>query len=655
MGLLSGIGSPQDVRALTPGQLGELASEIRGFLVENVSRTGGHLGPNLGVVELTIALHRVFDSPRDTLVFDTGHQSYVHKLLTGRQDFSRLRQKGGLSGYPSRAESEHDVVENSHASTALSWADGIAKANVVAGRADSHTVAVIGDGALTGGMAWEALNNIAEGHDRRLVVVVNDNGRSYSPTIGGLANHLDTLRTTRGYEVFLDWTSRMLNRSGPPGRFAWRWMHGFKKGMKDIIAPQGLFEDLGIKYIGPVDGHDAAAMEHALRRAKAYGKPVIVHAITEKGRGYKPAEEDIADRFHAVGVIHPETGLPVAQSRFGWTKVFADEIVRIGRRRPDVVAITAAMLHPVGLAPFAKEFPDRTFDVGIAEQHAVTSAAGMAFAGLHPVVAVYATFLNRAFDQVLMDVALHKAGVTFVLDRAGITGSDGASHNGMWDMAMLRIVPGLRLAAPRDEPTLRAALRASVDVDDAPTVVRYPKGAVGAELPALETLDDVDVIGRFEARKAPVPDDAGRGGAPGTVSGRAGSGQEPVARAARRVLVVGVGAMAAAGIDAGQALAEHGLEATVVAPTWVLPLPAALVKLAGEHDVVVTIEDGVSDGGVGALLAQRAGEQGVRTPHVHVGLDAAFLDHASREQIAVAQRLTAADAVRDTLAALAQP
>ncbi|GAB4085888.1 1-deoxy-D-xylulose-5-phosphate synthase [Myceligenerans cantabricum] len=637
MALLSGISSPEDVRRLTPGQLSELAQEIRDFLVENVSRTGGHLGPNLGVVELTIAMHRVFSSPRDAFVFDTGHQSYVHKLLTGRQDFSRLRQKGGLSGYPSRAESEHDVVENSHASTALSWADGIAKANVVAHREDRHTVAVIGDGALTGGMAWEALNNIAEGPDRRLVVVVNDNGRSYSPTIGGLANHLDTLRTTRGYEAFLDWATRALHRSGPPGRFAWRWMHGFKKGIKDVIAPQGLFEDLGIKYIGPVDGHDTAAMEHALRRAKAYGKPVIVHAITEKGRGYKPAEEDIADRFHAVGVIHPETGLPVAQSRFGWTKVFADEIVRIGSRRPDVVAITAAMLHPVGLAPFAKEFPDRTFDVGIAEQHAVTSAAGMAYAGLHPVVAVYATFLNRAFDQVLMDVALHRAGVTFVLDRAGITGIDGASHNGMWDMAMLRIVPGLRLAAPRDEPTLRAALRASVDIDDAPTVVRYPKGAVGDEVPAVETLDEVDVVGRFAAMPAAGPGGRGAGAVP-----------------ARRVLVVGVGAMARAGLDAGSALAEHGLETTVVAPTWVLPVPPALVKLAGEHDLVVTVEDGVSDGGVGSLLAQRAGEQGVRTPHVHVGLDTAFLDHASREQIAAAQRVTGADAVRDALAALAQ-
>ncbi|MFD6136913.1 1-deoxy-D-xylulose-5-phosphate synthase [Isoptericola sp. NPDC060257] len=629
MSLLSSIGSPEDVRRLSPEQTTQLAAEIRAFLVDQVSRTGGHLGPNLGVVELTIALHRVFASPRDTLVFDTGHQAYVHKLLTGRQDFSALRKAGGMSGYPSRAESEHDVVENSHASTALSWADGVAKANAVQGHPERHVAAVIGDGALTGGMAWEALNNIAASQDRRLVIVVNDNGRSYSPTIGGVANHLDTLRTTRGYEAFLSWGKRTLHRTGAPGRFAYDWLHGLKKGIKDVVAPQGMFEDLGLKYVGPVDGHDVAAMEQALRRAKAYGGPVIVHAITEKGRGYTPAEQDVADRFHAVGQIHPETGLPVAPSRFGWTKVFADEIVKIGRDRPDVVAITAAMLHPVGLAPFAQEFPGRTFDVGIAEQHAATSAAGMAFAGLHPVVAVYATFLNRAFDQVLMDAALHRAGVTFVLDRAGVTGDDGASHNGMWDMAMLRIVPGLRLAAPRDEPTLRAALRAAVDVDDAPTVVRYPKGALADAIPALEELDGVDVVARH------VP-----GG------GSAGDG--------RKVLVVGVGSMVGTALAAGESLAAHGLAVDVVAPTWVLPVPEALVKLAGEHDLVLTIEDGVVDGGVGAMTAQRAGEQGVRTPFVHVGLPVAFLDHASRDQIIGQQRMRAEDAVRDALAALAR-
>jgi len=637
--LLSSIRTPADVRALRPGQLDALAAEIRTFLVEQVSRTGGHLGPNLGVVELTIALHRVFESPRDTLVFDTGHQSYVHKLLTGRGPrFGELRRRDGLSGYPSRAESEHDVVENSHASTALSWADGIAKANELRGRADRHVVAVIGDGALTGGMAWEALNNIAAAQDRRLVVVVNDNGRSYAPTTGGLAMHLDALRTTQGYENVLLWGKRTLKRSGPPGRLAYDALHGLKKGIKDVVAPQGMFEDLGLKYIGPVDGHDEEAVERALRRAQAFGGPVLVHVITEKGRGYTPAEQDVADRFHAVGVIHPETGLPVAPSRFGWTSVFADEIVRIARRRSDVVAITAAMLQPVGLAPFAAEFPDRVFDVGIAEQHAATSAAGMAFGGLHPVVAVYATFLNRAFDQVLMDVALHRAGVTFVLDRAGLTGDDGASHNGMWDMAMLAIVPGLRLAAPRDEATLRLALREAVDVDDAPTVVRYPKSALVDAIPALEDLDGVDVLARHDA-------------GPGSTAASDGEADE-VAAPARRVLVVGIGAMVPTALGVAQRLAEHGVGTTVVDPRWVLPVTPALTKLVGEHDHVVTIEDGLVDGGVGAHIAQRAVEHGITTPVQSFGVPRDFLAHASRDQLVGTLRLTAGDVARDVLTAL---
>ena len=624
MPLLPGIASPADVRALRPGQVDELAREIRTFLVQSVSRTGGHLGPNLGVVELTLALHRVFESPRDTLVFDTGHQSYVHKLLTGRADFSGLRQRGGLSGYPSRGESEHDVVENSHASTALSWADGIAKAYALKGRADRHVVAVIGDGALTGGMAWEALNNIAAGHDRRLVVVVNDNGRSYDPTIGGLAHHLDSLRTARGYEDVLAWGKRTLRRSGPPGRFTYDALHGLKKGIKDVLAPQGMFEDLGIKYIGPVDGHDVAAVEASLRRARAFAGPVIVHVITEKGRGYSPAEQDVADRFHAVGQIHPETGLPVAPSRFGWTSVFADEMVAIGRRRPDVVAITAAMLQPVGLAPFAAEFPSRAFDVGIAEQHAVTSAAGMAFAGLHPVVAVYATFLNRAFDQVLMDVALHRAGVTFVLDRAGLTGDDGASHNGMWDMSLLRLVPGLRLAAPRDEDTLRSALRAAMDIDDAPSVVRYPKGPLPPALAAIDQVDGVDVLARHEA---------GPGGPAGAPS----------------VLVVGVGPMAGTAVEVGGLLAAAGHAVTVVDPRWVLPIPPALVKLAGAHQQVVVVEDGVVEGGVGSMLAQRCTEAGALATVHTVGIPLAFLDHATRPQLVEQLRLRAEDVAHDML------
>jgi 1-deoxy-D-xylulose-5-phosphate synthase len=622
MGVLARITSPADVRRLSALEVDELAAEIRDFLVQSVSRTGGHLGPNLGVVELTIAMHRVFDSPHDSMVFDTGHQAYVHKMLTGRTDFAKLRKRGGLSGYPSRAESVHDIVENSHASTSLSWADGIATANEVRGLTDRHVVAVIGDGALTGGMAWEALNNIAGDSGRRLVIVVNDNGRSYAPTIGGLAHHLDTLRTTRGYENVLSWGKRTLRRSGVPGQLAFDALHGLKKGIKDVVAPQGMFEDLGLKYVGPVDGHDAAAVEHALARAKAFGGPVIVHVITEKGRGYSPAEKDVLDRFHAVGQIHPETGLPVAPSRFGWTSVFADEIVQIGRRRPDVVAITAAMLAPVGLAPFAAEFPHRTFDVGIAEQHAATSAAGMAFAGLHPVVAVYATFLNRAFDQLIMDVALHRAGVTFVLDRAGITGDDGASHNGMWDMAMLAMVPGLRLAVPRDESTLRAALRAAVDVDDGPTVLRYPKGALAAPLPAIDTIDGVDVLARHAG----------------------GTGTE--------VLVVGLGSLAPTGLAVAELLAAHGLRVTVVDPRWVLPVPPALIKLAGAHDHVVTLEDGLVDGGVGALVAQRARAAGVRTPVQPIGIPLAVLGHASREQIVADLRLRPEDVARDVLTAL---
>ena len=621
MSQLERIRRPADLRAFTSADLEVLATEIRDFLVSSVARTGGHMGPNLGVVELTIALHRVFDSPRDRVVFDTGHQAYVHKLLTGRQDFTELRRRGGLSGYPSRAESDHDIVENSHASTALSWADGIAKANQLRGLGDRSVVAVIGDGALTGGMAWEALNNIADGQDRSVVIIVNDNGRSYAPTIGGLAHHLDALRTTQSYEKVLGWGKRTLQRSGPPGRMTYDALHGMKKGLKDVIAPQGLFEGLGIKYIGPVDGHDIAATEIALARAKAFGGPVIVHAITQKGRGYSPAETDVVDRFHAVGVIHPETGLPVAPSRFGWTSVFAEEIVEIARRRSDVVALTAAMLAPVGLAPFAEEFPDRVFDVGIAEQHAVTSAAGMAFAGLHPVVALYATFLNRAYDQTLMDVALHGAGVTFVLDRAGLTGDDGASHNGMWDMALMRTIPGLRLAAPRDEATLRLALREAVAVEDGPTVVRYPKGALPPALPAVGRHGSVDVLAR-------------RGGVP-------------------RVLVVGVGPMAHTAMEVAAALDAQGIGSTVVDPRWVLPVPGDLLTLARQHDVVVAIEDGLATAGVGSALRDALAAAGTDVPVRSHGIPPQFIDHATRLQLVEDFRLRGQDIAREAAASVA--
>ncbi|WP_445262979.1 1-deoxy-D-xylulose-5-phosphate synthase [Pseudokineococcus sp. 1T1Z-3] len=627
------ITAPQDLRRLTASELGALADEVRVHLVQSVSRTGGHLGPNLGVVELTIALHRVFDSPSDTVVFDTGHQSYVHKLLTGRQDLSTLRTRGGVAGYPSRAESVHDVVENSHASTALSWADGIARGRALTGQPGRCTVAVVGDGALTGGMAWEALNNIAAAPDRPLVIVVNDNARSYAPTIGGLAHHLSTLRATRGYERFLDWGKQALHRVGTPGRLAYDTLHGMKKGLKDIVAPQGMFEDLGLKYLGPVDGHDLDALERAMTIAKDFGGPVIVHALTVKGHGYAPALADVADQFHAVGVIDPVTGAPVAAGgapkRASWTSVFADEVLAVAQEREDVVGLTAAMLIPVGLHKMAAEMPERVVDVGIAEQHATTSAAGMAFAGLHPVVAVYATFLNRAFDQVLLDVALHRAGVTFVLDRAGVTGPDGPSHHGVWDMALLQHVPGLRLAAPRDGATLREELREAVAVDDAPTVVRYPKGSVPADLPALERLDP---------SSWGAPDVLARTGPGGAQDGQDAD-----------VLVVAVGALAGLGLEVARRLEPHGVTATVLDPRWVLPVHPALLAACARHRLVVVLEDGLRTGGVGSRLRDELADADVRVDVRTAGVPLAFVDHAERAEVLDELGLTAQDVARDVL------
>lgn len=606
--ILSHIDGPDDVQHLTTSQAVDLADEIRRYLIASVSRTGGHMGPNLGVVELTIALHRIFNSPTDSMIFDTGHQVYVHKLLTGRKDFSHLREAGGLSGYPSRAESEHDIVENSHASTALSWADGISREKTRTGNS-SWTVAVIGDGALTGGMAWEALNNIAEQPHRNIVIVVNDNGRSYAPTIGGMAHHLDALRTSEQYERALSWTKKTLLGMGEPGRAAFEALHGLKVGIKDVLAPQIMFEDLGLKYLGPIDGHDIVAMETALTRARSLHQAVIVHAITQKGRGYRPAEKDIADRFHAVGRIHPETGLPIKPARFGWTSVFADEIVKIAREREDVVGITAAMKLPVGLGPLSDEFPDRVVDVGISEQHAVTSAAGMAFMGAHPVVALYATFLNRAFDQVLMDVALHHAGVTFILDRAGITGADGPSHNGMWDIALLSIVPGLQIATPRDEETLRAALRRAIDIADAPTVVRYPKGPLPQPIPALRSVGPVDIVHE------------------------GGDGET-------KILIVALGAMVAQAIDASKQLASDAT-VCVAAPTWIQPVPDELVAMSRDYDLVVTVEDGVVRGGFGWALSQDTD-----VPVIPMGIPDEFLAHDSRAHIQHEIGLDAAGIVR---------
>jgi len=620
MGILASIATPRDLRGLSAAQLDELAAEIRDVLVATCSRTGGHLGPNLGVVELTIALHRVFDSPRDRIVFDTGHQAYVHKLLTGRaQDFDRLRQEGGLSGYPSQAESDHDIVENSHASTALCYADGLAKAYSIRGE-DRHVVGVIGDGALTGGMAWEALNNIAIAKRSKLVIVVNDNGRSYTPTIGGLANALTALRTNPRYEQLLDQVKRRLNAVPGIGPVAYDALHAMKKGVKDALAPQGLFEDLGLKYVGPVDGHDRAAMEHALSQAKRFGGPVIVHALTRKGFGYDAAERHEADQFHAPGPFDIDSGEEAPKGRI-WTDVFAGEIVAIGERRKDIVAITAAMTHPVGLDQFAARFPERFFDVGIAEQHAVTSAAGLALGGLHPVVAVYATFLNRAFDQVLMDVALHKCGVTFALDRSGVTGDDGASHNGMWDMSILQVVPGLRLAAPRDATRLRELLQEAVLVDDAPTVVRFPKGPPPEDIDAIGTAGGADVL---------------------------------VRNGTKDVLIVSAGAMAATAVDVASRLVAQGVGVTVVDPRWVKPVDPAIVELAREHRLVISLEDNGEVGGCGAVLLQTLNAAGVTTPYRLHGIPQEFLDHAKRgvilERVGLGAQALARDIVADIAA-----
>ncbi len=620
MGVLDRITGPRDLRDLSDEELDELASEIRDFLVRKVSRTGGHLGPNLGVVELTLAMHRVFDSPKDRLVFDTGHQAYVHKIVTGRAEgFDKLRQEGGLSGYPSQAESDHDIIENSHASTALSYADGLAKAFAIRGE-DRHVAAVIGDGALTGGMAWEALNNIAAAPDRRVVIVVNDNGRSYTPTVGGLANHLTTLRTNPRYEQVLDMVKRRLNGVGGVGPAVYDALHAMKKGMKDALAPQGLFEDLGLKYVGPIDGHDRAAVEQALVQAKRFNGPVIVHVITHKGFGYDPAERHEADQFHGPGPFNAETGEENPKGQI-WTDVFADEMVTLGAERKDLVAITAAMMHPVGLHLFAAKYPERTFDVGIAEQHAATSAAGLAMGGLHPVVAVYATFLNRAFDQVLMDVALHRCGVTFVLDRSGVTGDDGASHNGMWDMSILQVVPGLRLAAPRDATRLRELLHEAVRVDDAPTVVRFPKGPPSGDL-------------------EPV--------------GRAGGCDVLVRNGAKDVLIVGIGSMAATSVEVAERLVAQGIGVTVVDPRWVKPVDPALVDLAREHRLVVSVEDNGIVGGCGSVLLQTLNEARVETPVRLHGIPQEFLGHAKRgvilERIGLTAQTLARSIVEDVTA-----
>ena len=608
--MLEQIRGPADLQHLSQSQLSDLAQEIREFLIHKVAATGGHLGPNLGVVELTLALHRVFDSPHDPIIFDTGHQAYVHKMLTGRShDFDTLRKKGGLSGYPSRSESEHDWVEASHASAALSYADGLAKAFELSGHRNRHVVAVVGDGALTGGMCWEALNNVAAAR-RPIVIVVNDNGRSYAPTIGGFAEHLAGLRLQPGYEKVLDEGRKALRGVPLIGELCYQCLHSVKVGIKDAISPQVMFTDLGLKYVGPIDGHDEHAVETALRHARGFNAPVIVHVVTRKGMGYPPAENDEADQMHSCGVIDPETGLATSVPGPGWTSTFSEALIGYGTARRDIVAITAAMPGPTGLSAFRQRFPDRFFDVGIAEQHAITSAAGLAMGGLHPVVAIYSTFLNRAFDQVIMDVALHKLPVTMVLDRSGVTGPDGASHNGTWDLSMLGIVPGMRVAAPRDGTRLREELGEALDVNDGPTALRFPKGDVGEDIPALERRDGVDVLA------------------------------VPAEGLSEDVLLIAVGPFSAMALATAELLRNQGIGVTVVDPRWVLPVPEAIGDLARAHKLVVTVEDNGVAGGVGSAVSAALRRAEIDVPCRDVGLPQEFFAQASRGEVLAEVGLT---------------
>jgi 1-deoxy-D-xylulose-5-phosphate synthase len=617
--MLQQIRGPADLQHLSQQQLHDLASEIRQFLIHKVAATGGHLGPNLGVVELTLALHRVFDSPHDPIIFDTGHQAYVHKMLTGRcQDFESLRKKGGLSGYPSRAESEHDWVESSHASAALSYADGLAKAFELTGHRNRHVVALVGDGALTGGMCWEALNNIAASR-RPVIIVVNDNGRSYAPTIGGVADHLATLRLQPAYEQALV-RGRDAVRAVPlVGEAFYHFLHSVKAGIKDSLSPQLLFTDLGLKYVGPVDGHDEHAVEVALRKARGFGAPVIVHVVTRKGMGYPPAEADEAEQMHSTVPIDPATGQVTKLTGPGWTTVFSDALIGYATKRRDIVAITAAMPGPTGLTAFGKRFGDRLFDVGIAEQHAITSAAGLAMGGMHPVVAIYSTFLNRAFDQIMMDVALHKLPVTLVLDRAGITGNDGPSHNGMWDLSMLGIVPGMRVAAPRDAARLREELGEALDVKDGPTAIRFPKGDVGEDIPAVERRGGVFGIDVLAVPAGGLNHD---------------------------VLLVAVGAFASMALAVAKRLHNQGIGVTVIDPRWVLPVSQGVLELAVQHKLLVTCEDNGVSGGVGSAVSAALRRAEIDLPCRDVGLPQEFYDHASRSEVLADLGLTDQDVAR---------
>lgn len=599
MGLLESVSGPRDLRGLDSAQLTTLAREIRDFLVKSVSSTGGHLGPNLGVVELTIALHRSFDSPRTPILFDTGHQAYIHKLLTGRAGlFASLRAVDGLSGYPNRSESVHDFIENSHASTALSYADGLAKAFALTD-APQPVVAVIGDGALTGGLAWEALNNIGAAR-RRVVIVLNDNGRSYAPTVGGLPRHLARIADRDKY-------------SGIVARLGDDSVDRVRRGHSANI-----FDSLSLGYLGPIDGHDISALERAFAMTRDSDGPVVVRCLTQKGRGFEHAETDSTDRMHTVGKIDSHTGRPTHTPKRTWTDCFADELVALGETQPHLVAISAAMMHPSGLWKFAQRFPERCFDVGIAEQQAVTSAAGLAMGGAHPVVALYATFANRAFDQALLDVGLHRLSVTFALDRAGITGPDGPSHHGIWDLPLLGGIPGIRVAAPRDSATLSDELREAIADDSGPTALRYPKCTIGTAVSAIGRWRGIDLL-----RTGPTCE----------------------------VLLVAVGSMAAPAVAAAAVLARAGVQCTVIDPRWVLPVNPAIVELAARHKLVVTVEEGVRAGGVGGRIAQALAEASMNTPVAALGLPTEFLPQGERDQLLRRYGLDAGGLVRAVLSA----
>jgi 1-deoxy-D-xylulose-5-phosphate synthase len=640
--VLEVIRQPSDLRGLTTAELEQLAAEIRDFVVAAVSETGGHLGSNLGAVELTLALHRVFDSPRDAILWDTGHQAYIHKIVTGRRGgFSQLRQAGGISGYPSREESVHDFIENSHASTVLSYAYGLAVARDAGQTPDrNHIVAVIGDGSMTGGMAYEALNNL--GHSsKRVIIVLNDNGRSYAPTIsnlsqgapgerktGLLSKTLIGIRINPVYVRRQRKLEKFLKNIPLIGTQAERGMEAFKAGVREFLQPPAFFEALGVRYIGPIDGHDIEAMEHAFSAAEQRVEegPVVIHVITEKGRGYSPAEDDDEKHLHDAPVFDPINGPPKSVPT-GYTEAFADTIIKLAEQDSRIVAITAAMPGPTGLIQFQEHFPDRFFDVGIAEQHAVTAAAGMAMGGMRPVVALYSTFLNRAWDQVVYDVAMHRLPVIFCLDRAGITGDDGPSHHGVYDMALLSKVPGMRVLAPSSTQDLQQMLSDAISLaDTGPVAIRYPKGLA-------RNVDENDIGSGLQARKL-------------------------VDGTTKRVCILAIGKLVGAALEAAETLKASNVDVTVWDVRSCAPLDPAMIADAIQHDVVITAEDGIRDGGIGMTIENTINDTsktttGHKRPIVQVlGVPTTFVPTAKPQVILHQMGLDAEGIVAQVLRAL---